>query len=98
MSNSILMPDEIVDLQDKKHIVYVRRAIHDILLGLWKSSYASVTYREISDKVDSLTGYRILKTEQYVNEVLDEYRAAGWDINYSRGYYVFTVTKTDGEG
>lgn len=98
MGNNILTPDEIVDLQDKKHIVYVRRAIHDILLGLWMGSYASVPYGEISGRVDSLAGYHILKTEKYVTEVLEEYRAVGWEISYSRGCYVFTVTKDDGEG
>lgn len=97
MSSGILTPDTIGGLQDDRHIVYVRRAIHDILLGVWNGNSGHFSYREIADRVDSIAGYRITSTEKYVRKVLEEYKAAGWQISHSRGYYVFTVDKNFSE-
>lgn len=93
MSSGILSPDIIGGLQDDRHIVYVRRAIHDILLGAWNGNTGRFSYREISDRVDNIAGYRITSTEKYVRKVLEEYKAMGWQISYIREHYVFAVDK-----
>lgn len=93
MSNGILTPDTIGVLQDERHIVYVRRAIHDLLLGSWNGRSGSVSYSVIAERVDDIAGYRVVHIEKYIYKVMDEYKAAGWVISNSRGSYIFTVDK-----